>query len=137
MLRTERYARGGGRGLRGCTRGFHSVDKRREEFRRFPPKQRRQMARRTLDVHSTLLIATLCPRRRLPVAFLLPPQRHPLQHLPSLNVSNVGGACSVYRRSGYLTVAERANERCGRGARRRGGGRCREEGWIKKEQTGP
>jgi hypothetical protein len=71
---------------------------------RFLPKQPRQMGRRTLDVHSALLIATLSPRRRLLVA-LLRSQRHPLQHLPSLNQSNVGGACSVYSRQGYLTVA--------------------------------
>jgi len=100
--------------LKGCTRGFHSVDKRREESKRgnilvtsdltngvnhslgrFPPKQ--PMARGTLNVQSTLLTASLSPRRRLLVAFLLPPQRHPLEHLPFSSQTNVGGACSVYR----------------------------------------
>ena len=63
--------------LRGCTRGFYSVDKIREESKcilvtsdprnsvkyslgRLLPKPPRQMTR-TLDIHSTLLIAALSP----------------------------------------------------------------------------
>ena len=49
---------------------------------RFPPKKPRQIARRTLDAHSTLLIVTISRQRHLLVASLLPLQRHPLQHLP-------------------------------------------------------
>lgn len=50
---------------------------------RFAPEQPGQTAKRTLNVHSTLLITTLSVRLRLLVLFLPPPQRHPLQHLPS------------------------------------------------------